>query len=35
VLVPRVVQAVGLWRHAIVHLRVPVGRRANPRMDRT
>ena len=35
VLVPRVVQAVGLWRHAISHLRVPVGRRANPRMDRT
>ena len=35
VLVPRVVQAVGLWRHAISHLRVPVGRRANPRMDPT
>ena len=35
VLVPRVVQAVGLWRHAIGHLRVPVGRRANPRMNRT
>jgi hypothetical protein len=35
VLVPRVVQAVGLWRHALGHLRVPVGRRANPRMDRT
>ena len=35
VLVPRVVQAVGLWRQAISHLRVPVGRRANPRMLRT
>jgi hypothetical protein len=35
VLVPRVVQAVGLWRQAISHLRVPVGRRANPRMGRT
>ena len=35
VLVARVVQAVGLWRQSVDHLRVPVGRRANPRANRT